>query len=484
MTLQHFQIALANLIRNPPLFLAGYELSADEVLALEHFARDRLVKDFSAEMRDKRWSAICRVTSCLHPFIAPRQLKELCREDFEAKHAQTHFADIALAFLDYLAHDEHAKSALRELVPNYFADLVEYLYTVSYFSLNVSEKHGAPAPGSLLSHTCLSILELEYDVRELAEEIIEPRDLKRTEYLAQEDDTSGEELLQRHVNAEVEKRPLTLLFVAEQTPTEFRSFEIDADLKNFLIHQLRDPTVPTPLPGCYADLVELGLCSPLNEVQRLAHEIRAQLNEVGFCHLKQGLSEEQFKEIAAQLGTIVASDDIKLNLSRRKLHSPGALEFHTDSYLSDINAWWCEQPAESGGAMMLVDTTDILKHFSQSEMDGLTQIEMECPNRTHTKFFRRQLLMRAHGTTEIYYTPWLPVEPAADELKNLRDKFAAYVESKRNTGAVEILFSRGDCLFINNKRILHGRDSLDPNTKRHFKRLWIATQSFDARLLE
>lgn len=491
MTLQHFQSALAHVIRRPPeslevlqeLFL-DYDLSVSERSVIEQLAGDRLVKDFSDEMRDKRWSAIRRVTSCLRPFIAEKQLKELCREDFEQKHAQTPFADISISFLEYLATDVYAKAALAPLTPDFFLNLVQYLFTVSYFSRGTMAERLVTPVGSLLTHTRFKICELDYDVRELAEEIIEPNDLRQVDYIAQEEDVLEEHLLELTTESLPEKRSLTLLFVADQTFAEFRSFEIDVELRDFLTSQLSDPPVKKRMPSCYAQLALLGLCRPLSKTQMIAQEINVALEHYGFLHFKQGISEDLFREVASNLGTIVAADDIKLNLSKRKLHSPEGLEFHTDSYLSDLNAWWCEEPAEVGGAMMLIDTADIPQHFSKSEMELLTDLEMECPNRTHTKFYKRQLLTNAPSGRQIFYTPWLPVEPISEELKKLRLKFASYIEEKRRTSAIEILFSKGDCLFINNKRVLHGREALHPGTKRHLKRLWIATGAFDTRLLE
>jgi len=475
MALQHFQSALAHLIRRPPespdemaFLFSEYELSQQEKKALEYFANDRLVKDFSIEMREKRWSAISRAINCLRPFIQQRKLKELLQEDFEAKHRQTPFVDISIAFLKYLAKDADAKKKVAKLTPEFFCDLTLYLYTVSYFSQT-----------SAIAQSEWKIIELNYDVRELAEEIIEPVDWKYADYLAQDDNISDELLIDVAIDSLPVKRPLTVLFVADEIPTEFRSFEIDTEVKNFLLEPEQHI-----LPPCYGDLVELGLCEPLSEAQRLAHDIRVRLHKDGLYHLKEGVSESLFKEVAAHLGTILATDDIKLRLSKRKLHSPEALEFHTDSYLSDINAWWCDTPAEIGGAMLLIDTAVLSEHFSEYEMALLTKLEMECPNRSHSKFYKRQLLTHSPNGMEVFYTPWLVVEPEADELKSLWRKFASYIEAKRIKSVVEVLFKQGDCLFINNKRVLHGRDSLHPDTKRHLKRLWISTQPVDARLLE
>ena len=92
---------------------------------------------------------------------------------------------------------------------------------------------------------------------------------------------------------------------------------------------------------------------------------------------------------------------------------------------------------------MLIDTADMAEHFSKSEMHLLTQLEMECPNRTHTKWYKRPLLTIAGNTNEIFYTPWLPVDPLSGDLKSVREKFASYVEAKRKTSSVEIFFRHG-----------------------------------------
>jgi alpha-ketoglutarate-dependent taurine dioxygenase len=49
-------------------------------------------------------------------------------------------------------------------------------------------------------------------------------------------------------------------------------------------------------------------------------------------------------------------------------------------------------------------------------------------------------------------------------------KFDEYILAKE---AINIRLNEGETLFINNNRMLHGRDAINAGSKRFLKRVWI-----------
>jgi hypothetical protein len=270
MSLNQFQSALAYLIRIPEpgqrmdieqIFLK-YELSSEEQTLLRHLANHRLVKAYGDDMLDARWRIINRVVDCLYPLVSNELLKQLCREDFEPKFFGTSFLDINTKFLEYLIEDSYARARVLDGAPPYLLDTMRYAYTVYYFSKGALPEPPKIPAQSLLRHSYFRILELDYDIRELCDELFNARDPKKTNDVITVEETPTEEIFISSQDSlpVPEKCPLILLFIADETPTEFRSFEIDNELRNFLNCELEAPQSRSSLPPCYGDLVELGLC--------------------------------------------------------------------------------------------------------------------------------------------------------------------------------------------------------------------------------
>ena len=80
--------------------------------------------------------------------------------------------------------------------------------------------------------------------------------------------------------------------------------------------------------------------------------------------------------------------------------------------------------------------------------------------------------------TTVFYVPWNLSDARDDEQARLLEKMAAFVEHKRKTQPVKIRLERQQCLFIDNRRMLHGRGLLAEDSKRHLVRFYIRTPAF------
>lgn len=250
MSLVSFQSALAYVIRS---FDAGkeknidelarmYELSGDEKCTLDNLIHQQRLKAYSEELFLARWTIIREALAFLQPLIDFKAMTEFWEQDFELKSTNIIQEDLALRFVEYLATDPRGMQFISSNPHVFMPSLVRYLYAVFTFRHNYLPKIKPPAH-SHLSGRYFEVVDLEYDVREYFAELVELDDYSN---LNLKDPT---------------KRSLKVLFIASDEVTEFRSFEIDEELANFLAAQLKGET-DTPMVPCYDDLVDIGLCKP------------------------------------------------------------------------------------------------------------------------------------------------------------------------------------------------------------------------------
>ena len=219
------------------------------------------------------------------------------------------------------------------------------------------------------------------------------------------------------------------------------------------------------------------------EHRTIAEQVMSEVRRNGFCHLQQKLDIESFKEITMLLGDPVGQDEIRLGVTKRKLHSTGPLEMHTDSFIADLIAWHCVEPGSQPAPTVIVDTTDLPEHFSSSELEALSRVTMKCPNRSHDQFMLKPLISFEEARWKIFYTPWWLIEPDDPRAQDAYSKFCEYVKHKRANESRHQTLGKSESFFIDNKRMLHGRDALPPSSNRFLMRVWIARQPVDNMLV-
>ena len=82
------------------------------------------------------------------------------------------------------------------------------------------------------------------------------------------------------------------------------------------------------------------------------------------------------------------------------------------------------------------------------------------------------LLGNDERTWRVNYAPWLLPEPLEGEQ---RDAVAAFREALAAAAAIRTRLHAGQCLFVDNWRVLHGRDPLNASSARLLKRAWVRT---------
>ena len=75
----------------------------------------------------------------------------------------------------------------------------------------------------------------------------------------------------------------------------------------------------------------------------------------------------------------------------------------------------------------------------------------------------------------LVYQPWLFLDTYDAEQTRVLQRFSDYLAYKQRTQTISVKLEQQQCLFIDNRRILHGRAAIAGNSRRHLRRFFIRT---------
>lgn len=184
-------------------------------------------------------------------------------------------------------------------------------------------------------------------------------------------------------------------------------------------------------------------------------------------------SYENFLSLCSSLGEIINITDVAVDKNKGGLLvSSHGMGLHTDDPRANFVAWWCKSPATSGGETVLADAWKAFTDFSEVEIDLLKSILVRVPQLDISlePIKSRPILI---GDRDIYFANWLLIRESqflSPEISKVLEKIRSFTVFKRRLEASE-------SLFINNKRILHGRAAFtnDDKASRALVRVWIKT---------
>ena len=231
----------------------------------------------------------------------------------------------------------------------------------------------------------------------------------------------------------------------------------------------------------------------------IAERVKQAIAERGWAEVRETLTESEFDAVGRCLGVIGLRTHVVIDLERDRLqresrsgspprpgiYTAGELELHTDRPSALWIGWYCVRQDDHGGATLLCDTRDLSDRFTADELDGLSRIQVDYnvrdPQTERERMTPWPLITRDGEAFKLYYVPWLVRRVGLDECGlKLLDAFARYVVEKRERGTTSVRLEPGQSLFIDNRRLLHGRASLDPGSPRHLIRLYIGDEDTDA----
>jgi len=204
----------------------------------------------------------------------------------------------------------------------------------------------------------------------------------------------------------------------------------------------------------------------------MQQEVADAIRRDGFFHAR-GIGQDEYIALAASLGEVVAVEEIELRPGVGSYAcSPGPVPFHTDHPAVTSAAWYCLRQDPVDGASLLVDAQRLIGKLSLEQTALLERLRLAFPP-----------LVAGHppGAAPVlmpwYYPPVVrPEEPEPAALDALRE----LAEKIREVGPnvqIRIRLQVTDALFIDNRRMLHGRGPLRPNSPRLLRRAWIRRES-------
>jgi hypothetical protein len=216
----------------------------------------------------------------------------------------------------------------------------------------------------------------------------------------------------------------------------------------------------------------------------IANLIEAQ----GYAHVESAISFEDYEAVASLIGKIILRSDVQIDLNRdlllgqaRTIERPniyraGSVEFHSDPQ-ADLVSWYCVEQDEIDGALLLLDTSGVGEHFSAAELAILNQVNLKSFTRdsdtSMEQYTLAPLLTHRDGRYRVFYVPWLICGPDTIESRAALEKFRNYLSHKEATQLVRLRLKQNECIFVDNHRMLHGRDAIAEGSKRHLLRFYL-----------
>lgn len=230
--------------------------------------------------------------------------------------------------------------------------------------------------------------------------------------------------------------------------------------------------------------------SSVEDLDQAADGIVNILNDNGYAHVRGHTTMEWCEEVSARVGTVIAKSDIifdpvrdaaqrktrAFKQDRPSVYLGGELGLHTDNPYWNVLGWYCVEQDAASGASILIDTSDISKHFTADELERLCGTNLLLPLREASGkeiVALVPVLTRTDEGYNLYWASWLKLDSYDDAQKVTLDRLGEWLLHKQEAEAIEIWLRPGECLFVNNGRMLHGRGALSENSRRHLVRLSI-----------
>lgn len=202
------------------------------------------------------------------------------------------------------------------------------------------------------------------------------------------------------------------------------------------------------------------------------------LRERGFAVAHGPLDRIGYIELARQLGDLVAEESIALRPGAHAyVAKPGSVPLHTDHPEVDIIGWLCEAQDDSDGASLLLDTRPVVASLAESERETLRRVRLACPPLAGgPPTGTWPVLRQANDGVAVFCSPWLRAVGASDDEAEALERFRDHLSSAAAAPA-EVQLVPGEALFVDNRRVLHGRRAIAESSRRRLWRVWLRLAS-------
>ena len=222
----------------------------------------------------------------------------------------------------------------------------------------------------------------------------------------------------------------------------------------------------------------------------LAKMILKKVQDCGAVHVRLKLSEQAYDSLVRRVGTVELRTDIRVDRDRAVMerppgaegaqrpavNNPSALGFHTDRPSADMLAWFCVQQDAEDGTLSLIDARDLHECLQERHLKLLQSVPVSYHTRRadgNVSICTEPLLVKQGSSYLIYFAPWLMASDLDPEQTEAIGAFERYLEHKSQAYCWHIRLEPGESLYIDNRRLLHGRGALAENSRRHLVRYYL-----------
>lgn len=210
-------------------------------------------------------------------------------------------------------------------------------------------------------------------------------------------------------------------------------------------------------------------------MKRIAtRQILESLRQTGWFFAEEELEVVEYLEMSRGLGRVVQQETIALRPGAHAyVAKPGRVPLHTDHPQVDVIGWYCERQDDVDGASLIFDARSFLVRLGDRERQTLRKVELECPPlRGGPPTERWPVLSATQEGDALFCSPWLRAASGRGEEQASLDRFREALSREMAT-PVQIRLRPGQALFIDNRRVLHGRRAIEENSERRLSRVWL-----------
>lgn len=191
------------------------------------------------------------------------------------------------------------------------------------------------------------------------------------------------------------------------------------------------------------------------------NDVRAALVSSGIAVVRGMGSPAKFVALASALGETLLETRVALDARKSTyLAKPEPIPLHTDHPSVATIGWYCDQPDGEDGASLFLDARSVL------------DADLECALERETLPVPDVRAVGGHTTEfpvarggKLFFAPWL----VTHESRAL-DLFARRL---REAAPSRVRLEAGDAVFIDNRRVLHGRGAIARSSERVLRRRWL-----------
>jgi len=207
-------------------------------------------------------------------------------------------------------------------------------------------------------------------------------------------------------------------------------------------------------------------------LEALVSRVAGDLRRVGLARFSAADPGEH-ERIAAGLGTVLHRTTVSIRPDGRTyLSRAEAVPFHTDHPQVAAISWRCEAQDAGDGASLLVDARTVIEDLGPAAMEALSTVRLPCPgllgfDRSH------HCALWEPGGRRVFYAPWLLPQGTSARQRAALEELRQAIGRAGDGTPLRIRLEPGECLAVDNRRMLHGRGPVLAGSARALDRIWI-----------